>query len=354
MRVLILGFGELARDIGAKIKAFPEYDKNGEVYIYHFHVSRNSLSYGPELVVEIPDPHGDGYRTYNDGFQAVERYSTTVSDYDDWLIGEAEQGSFDFVIDCTSETESAEILVAKLQAATGGGVTYYRRQPADTVIESLRQELDGGKPWTPVQFNEETLEEARVKAEEAAIEMEKLHEVRRKAMVEARTDQGETRYDGSFTSFEGVLDKSDLESVRRFIVDGEGNYNRKESRDARHGCTIIEHEMLDWFFGPHKVLDVGMQLYLETDIKITSVRYIKYDSLLSLPIGCRCKYSAEYIIDQDKPWLMSIGENTISSDSGRMYPVPSKALRVSLGESGGSYVEMLVFHFDTNGTCNCY
>lgn len=355
MRIVVLGFTEEARDLVSKIKSFPEYKNHSGVWIYHIQVERNSLSYGPNLVVEIPDPHGDGYRTYNDGLQAVEDYKTTVSDYDEWFLKEAASGTFDTVIDFMEDREKSAELLEKLKEAMpeSDGGTYYTNQTVDEVILGLRSQLDGGEPWTPVQFSEEFLEDAKIKAEEAAIEMERLHEVRREAMIKSRTDAGDRWCEGLFLSMEGCMSPDEISVVYDAVVNGIGGYESHDVFDSEDQVTIRKHEMLDWFVGPHKVLDTAMQMYITSDLELRSARYMKYESEDSFYRQVQCERYAEYILRQEKPWPILVGSSSTRLVEGDLYIGATNLDRDSLDRSGNSSVEILSFHFGP-GECTCY
>lgn len=250
MRIMMLGFGTLSRQIIDTVKTFPEYGFDGEISVIHGHIRRNSLSYGPDLVVEIPDPHGDGYRTYKDGFQSLKNFTTTISDYEEWLIDEARQGAFDVVIDCTNYNEDSRRLLFRLLENTKAGTKYflpskglvqnnwreiielakkrdqlisfnsipagdpsqyseldlnrdtfhdYADNPdmfifrnggpvetSDNIVAELRADLDGGLPWTPADRGQLFWDEAANAWAESEIKMKQMHIDRRRRVVSER------------------------------------------------------------------------------------------------------------------------------------------------------------------------
>lgn len=336
MRVLILGFGKNAKELTRKIKSFPEFGDSKEVYIAHIQVARNSLSYGPELVVEIPDPMGDGWRTYKDGFQAVHSMSTTVSDFLDWAVEEMAHGSFSHVIDCTSENQKSKELIVKLVAAAKPDVrfildaqkqndipgiekhkTWYSDNVFDT-ISILRGEHDGGKPWTPVQFSKKTLEEAKQAWDEARVEMRRLHLEKRTIEVTNRGVPEASRDLDGYEFLENVIPDVDIETLYRFVVFGDpsGDYEKTTTRQLDKKCTVINHEMLHWFYGRHCFEGIASFVFCEPSLQIESASYYRYESENSVAMDEKdYDYAIEYVLS---------GELRVTAPSGREYLVPPR------------------------------
>lgn len=298
MRLLILGFGPLAREIVARVKRFPEYGFDNKIAIYHIQTSRNSLSYPRDLVVEIPDPHGDGYRTYKDGFQALDGYSTTVSNYVPWLLAEARQGSFHIIVDCTnSNTESQEMIDLLMKTSKNDCVLLSPNKDGnvDAVITKLRDMIDGGLPWEPIEFSQELLKEAADAWEVAQPKMIKFHQINRKHDIETRGDpQCGASTDGY--SFSDVVVEKDWPLIDRFIAndDPKGGNSRTERYDAQNDCIIVTHDMLTYFFGWFPAEQVAAANFGFSEIEIESGKYIKYMSDKSTHVGAE---DADYVIE---------------------------------------------------------
>lgn len=302
MRILILGFGPYAREILAKIKTFPEYGENREIAAGHIHVARNSLSYGPDYVVEFPDPHGDGYRTYNDGFQAIDEFSTTVSDYEEHILGEVSKGSFSVIIDCTNETESAKELLTKMQEAAGDKVSFIlanKLEGVDATIKKIRELYDGGKPWEPVEYTSTFLADAWSKWEAANKKMGELHLMKRTQFCEEHPE-GVGRTAREFPTLTNLIPEVDQRSIKRFIADNEPysiKYDREETYDENSKCRIIRHEMLDWFFGWHCTEGPATQIHSNPRLQIASAKYVEYSSADGQQLAEEdFNYALEYIV----------------------------------------------------------
>lgn len=295
LRILVIGFGPLAREIVGRIKHFPEYGFNNKVYIYHIHVRRNSLSYGEDLVVEYPDPHGDGYRTYNDGLQALDNYSTTVSNYEPWLLEQASEGAFQLIIDCTSGNTEDDPFLGKLAAATDVKWIAAKSIGADSTIDAVRLEIDGGNPWTPVEFTEDFLREAANAWSAAQIKMAGYHRLNRLRDINQRGNPDKATSLFGFSMFTPIPE-FDLPILDRFVIKGEHHqgYSRREWYDDQHKCLIIEHDMLTQFFGWHHTEQLAAAEFGIPNIEIDSARYVKYDSDDSTPLP---EVDAEYAID---------------------------------------------------------
>lgn len=298
MRILIVGFGDLARTLATKIKHFPEYGAHKEVTIYHFFVQRNSLSYGKNLVVEIPDPHGDGYRTYRDGLQALDNYSTTVSNYKPWLLGEAENGSFDVVLDCTSRTTESYSLIAEILKKSAGRCTLIPSNivGVDATISELRQMIDGGEPWQPVEFSKEFLMEAAAAWDSAQVKMSEYHLANRNRDIAKRKEEiAGLDLSNRRPCFKAIPD-FDKSLIERFVVNDEphGEYLREEYYDSEHDCLIIKHGILDEFFGWHHTEQLASVAFLNPNLEIESAIYIKYLSDSSRHFG---GLGADYVIE---------------------------------------------------------
>lgn len=217
MRIMVLGFGDLARKVVATVKTFPEYGEHKEVSAGHIFTRVNSLSYGPELVVEIPDPHGDGYRTYNDGFQALDAYSTTVSNYLPWLLEETEAGSFNVFIDCMSENRESKELAVQLKNAMPEDSTWIRGSHGE-VIAKLRDMIDGGAPWTPTVYSEDFIKNAERLWSDANKKMYEYHIKNRQRDIEAQgSADGVLLVRDGYQKF-GAIPKFDDEIIERFEI----------------------------------------------------------------------------------------------------------------------------------------
>ena len=227
--ICILGFGKMSRALIDRVKRFPGYGIPPElgyrVHIHMVYVNRETWAYGPNLVVPIEDKERNASRTYKDGLEAIRRYETTVSYYEDWVLEHvAEDGSLNTLIDCTPYTESSLELVLKLLRASKPGMHFYTiskglvdnhldeltaiaeergitlhydyfnldspEEVIDKLVNDLRLRIDGGKPWTPVQFSEEFLAEAAELSAQAEENAKVVLQRQREKMVQAHVDDG--------------------------------------------------------------------------------------------------------------------------------------------------------------------
>jgi hypothetical protein len=311
MRILVLGFGPLARNITDRIKRFPEYGLNNKVFIYHIFTRRNSLSYGKNLVIEIPDPHGDGYRTYNDGLQGLDEYATTISNYKPWLLEEAESGAFDVVIDCTNRTQSSYSLIGEILRVSPDGLKIVPASIVgeDATISRVRYLLDGGAPWSSVEFDKTLLSLADIVNSSAEMQMKKYHQINRKADIDSMGNPSAATAMDQYSLF-SAIPAFDQGLINRFIVNGEksNDYVRSENYDPVHDCLVIEHEMLTSFFGWHHTEQLAAKEFLDSELEIESARYIKYLSSDSTPVS---DPDSEYVIE-----YVHSGKLSISSADG--------------------------------------
>jgi hypothetical protein len=297
-RVMILGFGPLARKIIATIKTFPEYGEHKEISVGHIFTRVNSLSYGPDLVVEIPDPHGDGYRTYNDGFQALDNYSTTVSNYLPWLLEETAAGNFNVFINCMSENEKSKELVTQIKSAMTNDSTWIRGSH-DEVVSKLRDMIDGGKPWTPVTYSEEFLSSAASLWADANEKMYEYHIKNRQRDIDNRKSWGTpTVVQNGYEKF-GAMPKFDDEILERFVKQNEPHVDhvrdtRYEYYDDNLDCLVIEHDLLVNFFGWHHTEQVAARVFGTPYLKISSATYRKYNKNKSIKDA---EIDADYVIE---------------------------------------------------------
>lgn len=282
LRILIVGFGELARDLSRRIKHFPEYGMHKNIAIYHIFTRRNSLSYGENLVVEIPDPHGDGYRTYKDGLQALDEYSTTVSNYKPWLLEEARNGSFNVILDCTDRTTESYSLIAELLSAAAGSAKLIAANlvGVDATINELRRIYNNNAPWSPIVFSDDLLDKALTAWEAAQIKMQQYHLANKTRDVTRRLDEIEKSGSQTWRSCFSAIPSFDLGLVDRFVVNGEHHpeYKRDVLFEEENNCSIIKHDILSKFFGWHHTEQLAAREFLNPNLKIESATYIKYMS----------------------------------------------------------------------------
>lgn len=313
MRILVVGFGELARELVGIIKTFPEYDPDTGVSIYHIFTNRNSLSYGSDLVVEIPDPHGDGYRTYKDGFQAVDKYATTVSNYKPWLLEEVSNGSVHVVLNCTSKNTESYTLISEILAASKSKLEII---PSNMVgvaktISRLRELIGATESWQPVEFSAEFLLEAENLWLAAFTKMSEVHRSNKLKYIEAKGNPtGATELTG-YSTF-SAIPIFDRPIVERFIVNGEREdlYPRAISLDADHDCTVIQHPMLKDFFGWHHTEYLACKEFIDPDLQIESAQYIKYLSDDSTHVDVP---DSDYVIEYVHSGAMTVTSNDGSS-----------------------------------------
>lgn len=332
-----MGFGRNARELTKRIKTFPEFGDDKDIYISHIQVARNSLSYGPDLVVEIPDLMDDGWRTYKDGFQAVHSMSTTVSDFLDWAVEEMANGSFTHVIDCTSDNARSKELIEKLFSAAKTDVKFildsqkenkipdiqkYEVKYSDNVdatISILRDWYDGGKSWTPIEFSEDVLNNARSSWAEAKTTMRQLHIKKRAEDIATRGHPESARALDGYEFLKEMIPKVDIETLYRFVVFGDpsSEYEKTIKRDEKNLCTIIKHEMLDWFYGSHCTEGVAAFVFGEPSLEVASSSYYRYESNNSIAMSdLEYDYAMEYVLS---------GELKVTAPNGREYLVPPGA-----------------------------
>jgi hypothetical protein len=298
MRILILGFGLLARELSSQIKHFPEYGAHKQVSIYHIFTRRNSLSYGKNLVVEIPDPHGDGYRTYKDGLQALDDYSTTVSNYKPWLLEEAQKGAFDVIINCMPKTTEAYTLISEILSRSIERLTSIPANiiGVDATIGELRRMIDGGDDWEPVKFSEGFLKEASDAWSAAQVKMEEYHMANRNKDIAKKLEElGGLDLSGRRPCFIAIPD-FDRDLIDRFVVNGDYHeeYTREEIYDQEHDCLIIKHMILEQFFGWHHTEQNVAVAFFNPNIEIESATYIKYLSKSSKHMEFT---NADYVVE---------------------------------------------------------
>jgi hypothetical protein len=432
MEIAILGFGPVAKEVVRQLKELSIY---GEVLrVYCVHTKRNSMSYGPDSVVEIIDRHGDGLRTYNDGDQAT-RLNVAVSSFEGWLI-EQSKVTIDAVVDCTSYNEDSKSLVFSLLEAakadslfvlpskelvqkhwkeivdvvksrddaiqvsfnpipSGDPSQYSQLDLTDKTIHEYIEKEDqdlfvyrNGGPyetakiivedikkafgpthegeiidWTPVIRSESENIAARKAADEAAQAM-------KARLVERRVEGIQENYvfDESGVGFaREVFSEEDIDTFTRFVINGEGDYKSSSYYDHKHKRLIVSHEMLDWFFAEHMMLDVACTVLKEPYLVVTNAKYIKYDSpesyisehLTKAP----CTRTLLHSIAQKEPWTLYLGGRRFKTLETRGPFIHSDRVTVEaspLGETGNDYVGHMEIHFgtpDSDGRiepCTCF
>tara|TARA_B110000503_G_scaffold82258_1_gene125563 strand:- start:1735 stop:2973 length:1239 start_codon:yes stop_codon:yes gene_type:complete len=403
----VLGFGNIARTILDKIKRFPEYGMadNGshEVHVHMVHVNRETFSFGPNLVVPIKDAEGNGSRTYKDGLEAIRRYETTVSFFEDWLLEHvAEDGDLNTVIDCTSYNEESVALIFKVLHEAKKGLRFYTvnkklienhlpelldaakehsvefkyhyvectevEEVANAVISDLRVSLDGGKPWTPVQFSTEFMDEAKTLSVQAAKEMAEVYE-KQKEQIVANRHKEDFEYNPRHIYCSTVFQDYDYKIIDRFIVNGEGDYIRTETYDNFEKCRVIEHEMLHWYYGAYLAEPNGARFFLDSKLRVSTAKLFIYDSDESIASRNKlkndCKYAIKIMVESQGAWVrvfedlpynivLSGGEMiAYSQESGPTY-------RERMGLTENKEVKIIMFHLaetDSEGRtpeCTCY
>jgi len=398
MEIAVLGFGKVAKKIVARIKEFPEFGREGAVTLYAIHTKRHSLSYGPNVVVETPDSYDDGLRTYKDGYQSIENYYTSVTNYEDWLIGELKKGCIDTVIDCMSQNEDSNRTLERFLESAPEGTKFYlsnknmensykdkvnkiatqRRisicfkasnmlspeTAADLISEELRVDLNGGSPWSKVIRSKQFWLEAEERYQAAKEKMHALRLMKRTVDIEERLDILGPNPRSDLNRISNAINEIDLESIQRFIVQGEGDFKRSEWYDSDRKCLVIEHEMIEWFFGPFGLEDAATQAFLEPTLRTTSGRYYKYDSpesYVELHVEApSCGYAVEYVITQGAEWGLALeGSPDQVIPAGQAIAYKSKEVSRDFLGTAKYPVELLVVHFtktidDTPPKCNCY
>jgi len=321
MRILILGFGDLARKILAELKKSPDYGEHKKFAASHVHVGRNSLSYGPDYVVEIPDPQGDGYRTYNDGLQAIDNYSTTVSDYEDHILGEIEQGRFSLIVDCMSITESSQELLAKVRDVAPNNCKFVlanREKTALDAVNRIKNELDIYEDHDLGELDPGLVEEGRVAWAAAKDKMERLHREKR-AQYAQEHPEFEGRTAREYVLLENLIPEVDQVSIKRFVVDKQPytiDYKRSETYSKTNKCLIVKHEMLDWFFGWHSMEGPACQIHGNPKLKLASAKYVEYDSDKAIPLPEEdYDYAVEYVVSGTLEVTSSNGGSAIIKEN---------------------------------------
>ena len=321
MRILVFGFGKLARDLVSQIKLFPEYGYSNDVFIYHIFVSRNSLSYGKDLVVEIPDPHGDGYRTYKDGFEALPEYATTVSNYKPWLLEEAASGSFDTIIDCTTPGLGSAADISDIVSASSKKISiiYANDIGLEVTISSLRLALAGKSDWSPRIFAEDFWIKASELSKHAEDRMKKQHLLNRISDISSRASDANSTNLNSYSVFDAIPD-FDKPLIDRFVVlAGQGQYRRVETYNKEHDCIIIEHDLLINFFGWHHTEQLAAREFRVPGLRIESAKYVKYLSDNSTPLDVPdSDYVIEYVHSGTLDVTCTDGSIHIPLESGTM------------------------------------
>ena len=283
MNILILGFNDDSRGFVDKVKRFADYGQNKSLSVYHIFVTRNSLSYGEDLVVEIPDPHGDGYRTYRDGLQAIDGYSTTVSDFLPWLLEEAKSESFDVIIDFLPEHDpDAGPLLTQLKESATSKVRWLdnKSKSVEELLNEVRLLSGGSLPIHYVDFSEKFKQEAAALWEEAKVKMRLNHISNRKKDVD-KYGHPDKSMSGLGYAYLPCIPKESLGIISH--VTGEYMYyDQPKSRyhseyiDVDHNCKIIEDSILVGFLGSHYVEQVACRAFSNPYLKIKSARYVKY------------------------------------------------------------------------------
>lgn len=323
LRILIVGFGSLARELSNRIKHFPEYGMHGKIAIYHIFVRRNSLSYGKNLVVEIPDPHGDGYRTYRDGLQALDNYSTTVSNYKPWLLEEATNGSFNILLDCTDGTIESYSLISEILSYSDGkcSVIPSNLVGIDATIDELRRIYNGNQPWEPIVFTKEFLKDAANAWSAAECKMAEYHLTNKTRDVERRAIEIAEAGGVGWRSCFSAIPSFDVDLISKYVIKGEAHeeYERHEFLDEATNCLIIKHGILDKFFGWHHTEQLAAREFMNPNLKIESATYIKYLSESPRHVAVdSSKYVIEYVYKGKLDLIETDGSSTkLTGGSGQ-------------------------------------
>lgn len=405
--ICVLGFGKMSRALIDRVKRFPGYGIPPElgyrVHIHMVYVNRETWAYGPNLVVPIEDKERNASRTYKDGLEAVRKYETTVSYYEDWVLEHvAEDGELNTLIDCTPYTESSLELVLKLLRASKQGMHFYTiskglvdnhldeltaiaeergitlhydylnldspEEVIDKLVNDLRFRIDGGKPWTPVQFSEEFLAKADELSAQAEENAKVVLQRQRDEMVKAHVDDG-YEFDPNMFQTMKALSETDVKTIERFVINGEGNFEREEYYDDEEKCRVISHEMLYWYFGKYRIDFYAATMFARSDLDITNATCFIYDSPDSYAkrgnLKGNCWYVVSIKVKSEHPWVR-IFEN---QEYNVVVP-PREAIgftreigptrRGPLGESGNKEAVILTYHlaprkFDGSpNVCACY
>lgn len=312
MRLLFLGISDKSIETIKKVKHIPGYGQEGELYIYHNQVLINSLSYGDDMVVEVPDPHGDGYRTLKDGFQALREYSTTVSDYVGWLIEEIENGSVHMVVDFLDDSQEANNLRKQIKDALPENAEwlYEKDYDVDALVSEIARLNLNGKDWFPFEYSQEFWKEAEGAWETAQVVMAENHVKNKKKIIENFPVE---QYRDDFINYQNfnAIPKFDRDILDKYVVAGEvlteklAN-SRTEYYDENHKCTIIEHDLLDKFFGWHHTEYAAARVFRTPYIEIESAKYVRYESDDSTPI---IETESEFVIEYVHRGNMKVRSN---------------------------------------------
>ena len=431
MEVAILGFGSVAKEVIKQLKELKEYGDH--IRVYCVHVRRNSLSYGPDSVVEIVDRFGDGLRVYKDGYQATD-FRTTVSSFEDWLIGESTNGgAYKQVVDCMSYNDDSVRLILRMlrecdpktkfhllskelvqkhwkeiidianergisisfNAIPSGDPNQYSELSLDEkslpdLIDKEDQDLfiyrNGGPvetakvvvkdiqdfvdtsfrrsfDWSVANRPVEWYEDARLKAEEAARAMEQRLLDRR---IETTSASNKTIDPSDPIVPPEILDDMDRYTLKRFVADGDGNYKTSSIKDDLVGKEVIKHEMLEWFFSDHLMVELACNAFGDPNLVQTATRYIKLygeDARIEIEKSNTCTRSVVYLSESDdivllksKDFKVGLAPNEAMLYCSDIYDIKSNTLK----EMNNRKVEYVEFHFGQrlpDGTppqCSCF
>lgn len=426
MEIAILGFGSVAREVIRQLKELPVYGE--DVRIYCVHVRRNSLSYGPDSVIEIVDKYGDGLRVYKDGYEGTP-LRTMVSSFEDWLVEETQ--TFDKVIDCTSYNEDSVRLLYRLlnnakrettfflpskelvqrhwkdlvrvakdkdvslsfNSIPSGDASQYsgidlNRDTISSYIELEDQDLFIYRNGGPVETAKSIISEIKLLVEESkggpidwtpVVRDSSWHESAKKdALVTAdlmnqrlldrriEHQNKDYRYEAPGIARD-TLDKADIETLTRFVINGEGDFKSESYYDKNQRRLVVKHEMLDWFFAWHKMIEAATHVLADPYLVPTGVRYVKYDDPESHVVPyiteTPCIATVIYAVDQRKIWPIEIdGRRTFVgvNEALMFYSADVTQGRLRMGDTKNVSTEYLEFHFtrstDGNpaGICTCF
>lgn len=389
MELAVLGFGNLAKEV---IRQLKEYKAYGDIFrVYCVHVRRNSLSYGPNQVIEIVDKYGDGLRVYNDGYQATDYY-TTVSSYEDWLVEQS--ATYDKIINCMSYNDDSKRLTMRLiqehktpgttmfmptdygseviDAANANGVSLDMLEGvpsgdlaamASAIVEKIKllaeAERGGTINWELANRSKEWMQDA---VDASIVAEQKMQQRLLDRRVEDIEKDGQPFDDDGVGVGWNTLDPSDIDTLYRFVINGEGFYKRSVGYDNVNKRLVVSHEMLDWFFSGHKMILAASIIFGEPELVPTSTRYVKYDSPESRVGVSKCPRTIIYSVNQQHPWplFMDGRKEVIAKDEAILYQsdwvyCESDALKAS----GNNEVEYIEFHFapdsvDNPHRCTCF
>ena len=405
--ICVLGFGKMSRALIDAVKRFPGYGVPPElgyrVHIHMVYVNRETWAYGPNLVVPIEDKEHNASRTYKDGLEAVRRYETTVSCYEDWLLEHvAEDGDLNTLIDCTPYTESSLELVLKLLSNSKQSMHFYTiskglidnhldeliaiaeereitlhydyfnldspEEVIDKLVNDLRLRIDGGKPWTPVQFSEEFMGEAAKLSAQAAENAKIVLQRQRDDMVQTHLADG-YKFDPSVFQTTKALSETDVKTIERFVINGEGDFEREENYNEEEKCRVISHEMLYWYFGKYRVDFYAATMFARSDLDITNATCYIYDSpdsrVKKKNLKGDCQYAILITVKSQYPWVQ-----ILENQEYNVVVPPREAIGFTaelgpieagvLGKSGNREAVILTYHlaprkFDGSpNVCTCY